>query len=95
MSLQFTGKIWFWRGPAPWFFVTVPALQSRDLQVISALVTYGWGMIPVQVRLGETEWETALWPKDDLYILPIKTSVRRAENLDIGDDVNVRLEVRL
>jgi len=52
-------------------------------------------MIPVQVRLGETEWETALWPKDDLYILPIKTSVRRAENLDIGDDVNVRLEVRL
>ena len=28
MNIEFTGKIWFWHGPAPWFFVTVPA-QSR------------------------------------------------------------------
>jgi hypothetical protein len=43
MHIELSGKIWFWRGPAPWYFVTVPARQSRDLKVISELVIYGWG----------------------------------------------------
>jgi hypothetical protein len=95
MNIEFNGKIWFWRGPAPWFFVTVPAAQSRDLKTISGLVTYGWGVIPVQVRIGKTGWKTSLFPKDGRYIVPIKASVREAENLDEGDNVTVRLEVRL
>jgi hypothetical protein len=95
MNIEFNGKIWFWRGPAPWYFVTVPAKQSHDLQVISGIVTYGWGMIPVYVQLGKSEWKTSLFPKDGRYIVPIKASVRKAENLDEGDKVSVRLRVRL
>ena len=95
MNIEFKGKIWVWRGPAPWFFVTIPATQSRDLKTISGLVTYGWGVIPVQVRIGKTGWKTSLFPKDGRYIVPIKASVREAENLDEGDNVTVRLEVRL
>jgi len=94
MIIEFTGKIWFWRGPAPWFFVTVPAEQSGDIKAISGLVTYGWGVIPVHVRIGKTEFKTSLFPKDDRYLVPIKASVRKAENLDIDDEVTVRLEVR-
>jgi hypothetical protein len=94
MHIEFTGEIWYWRGPAPWFFFTVPAEQSRDLQAISGIVTYGWGMIPVHVRIGKTGWETSLWPKDGRYIVPIKASVRQAENLEQGDKVTVHLEVR-
>ena len=93
--MEFSGKIWYWRGPAPFFFVTVPVKQSRDLKAIVGLVTYGWGMIPVIVRIGKTEWRTALWPKDGRYIVPIKVSVRKAENLEEGDKVTVRLEVLL
>ncbi len=93
MDLRFTGKIWCWRGPAPWYFVTVPAEQSHDLQEISGLVTYGWGMIPVRVRIGKTEWKTSLWPKDGHYIVPIKARVREAEGIDEGDKVIVKLEV--
>jgi hypothetical protein len=95
MHIEFNGKIWFWRGPAPWFFVTVPARQSRDLKAISGLVTYGWGVIPVHVRIGKTGWKTSLFPKDGRYIVPIKASVRKAEDLEEGDTVTVRLEVRL
>jgi len=95
MIIEFNGKIWFWKGPAPWFFVTVPVKQCRDLKAISGLVTYGWGMIPVNVRIGKTEWKTSLWPKDGRYIVPINTSVRKAENLEEGDKVTIRLEVRL
>jgi hypothetical protein len=94
MNIQFNSKIWFWRGPAPWFFVTVPAEQSEELNVISDLVTYGWGMIPVHVWIGETEYETSLWPKDGRYIVPIKARVREAENIDQGDKVTVRLTIR-
>ena len=94
MNIEFNGKIWTWRGPAPWYFVTVPAGLSRDLQDIMGFVTYGWGMIPVNVRIGKTEWKTSLFPKDGRYIVPIKASVREAEHLEEGDKVTVALEVR-
>jgi len=54
MSLEFSGKIWHWRGPAPYYFVTVPTKQCHDLKATAKLVTYGWGMVPVQVQIGET-----------------------------------------
>ena len=95
MNFEFNGKIWFWKGPAPWFFVTIPAKQSRDLKAISRSVTYGWGVIPVHVRIGKTEWKTSLFPKDDNYLVPIKASVRKEENLEEGDQVTIQLEIRL
>lgn len=93
MNIEFSGKIWFWRGPAPWYFVTVPAQQSRDLKAILKLVTYGWGMIPVHAQIGKTAWKTSMFPKDESYIVPIKTTVRKAENLTEGDTVTIRIEV--
>ncbi|HTX89791.1 MAG TPA: DUF1905 domain-containing protein [Anaerolineales bacterium] len=95
MNIEFEGKIWYWRGPAPWYFITVPAKECRDLTAISAIVTYGWGMIPVTARIGATEWKTSLFPKDGRYIVPVKASVRTAENLVQGDQVTVQLEIRL
>ena len=94
MNIEFSGKIFFWKGPAPFFFVTVPAQQSRDIKAISAIVTYGWGVIPVHVRIGKTEFQTSLFPKDGLYLVPIKASVRKAENLEEGDKVTIQLEIR-
>jgi hypothetical protein len=93
MTMEFNGKIWFWHGPSPFYFVTVPEEQSRDLKTISGFVTYGWGMIPATVRIGKTEWKTSMFWKNDRYIVPIKTSVRQAENIGDGDLVTVQLEV--
>ena len=94
MIFEFSGKIWFWKGPAPWYFVTVPAKQSGDIKDISGFVTYGWGVIPVHARIGKTGFKTSLFPKDGRYLVPIKASVRQAENLKEGDNVTVRLAVR-
>jgi hypothetical protein len=91
MVVEFSGEIWQWRGPAPYYFVSVPEEESLDLQVISSAVTYGWGMIPVLVRIGDTEWSTSLWPKDGGYVVPLKDMVRKAEGLDDGDIVTIRL----
>ena len=94
MHIEFDGKIWFWQGPAPWYFVTVPEQHSNDLKAIVGMVTYGWGMIPVTARIGKTQWATSLFPKDGRYIVPIKASVRKAEDLVEGDNVTVWLEVQ-
>jgi hypothetical protein len=95
MIVEFTGEIWFWRGPSPFHFVTVPAEESGELSSASSLVTYGWGMIPVSAAIGGTEWTTSLFPKDGAYLVPVKSSVRTAEGLDVGDIVTVRLTVGL
>lgn len=94
MNIEFNGNIWFWKGPAPWYFVTIPEKQCQDLKAIVKLVTYGWGMIPVDVQIGNTKWTTSLFPKDGSYIVPIKASVRKVEHLQEGDNVTIRLEVR-
>lgn len=94
LDIEFSGKIWYWRGPSPFFFVTVPAEPSDHLHNISSVVTYGWGMIPVTARIGETVFKTALWPKDGGYIVPLKEAVRRAEGLQEGEEVTIRLEVK-
>ena len=93
MHLEFNGRIFVWRGPAPYFFVAVPEQPSRDIKAISNFVTYGWGVSPVQARIGKTEWKTSLFPKDDRYLVPIKVKVQRAEDLKEGDDVTIGLEV--
>ncbi len=93
MQIEFTGSIWYWRGPAPFYFVTIPEEQSQEIQAISGFVTYGWGVIPVRARIGETEWQTSLFPKDGRYIVPIKASVRSAEDLDLDDVVRIQLSV--
>lgn len=95
MDIEFTGIIWFWRGPAPFYFVTIPTEPSHDIKTISSAVTYGWGVIPVQVQIGATTWKTSLFPKDDLYLVPIKASVRKAENIDEGDEVTIRLVIEM
>jgi hypothetical protein len=93
MELEITGDVWYWRGPSPFHFVTVPAEESEYLQDIARDVTYGWGMIPVRVRTGGTVWETSLFPKDGRYLVPLKDAVRRAEQIDQGDVVTLGLTV--
>lgn len=93
VTLEFSGPLRFWRGPAPWYFVTVPAQPSGTLKAASGLVTYGWGMIPVRAQVGGTEWKTSLFPKGGLYVLPVRASVRQAEGIGEGDLVTVQLDV--
>ncbi|MGQ9815583.1 MAG: DUF1905 domain-containing protein [Candidatus Roseilinea sp.] len=93
MLIEFDGEIWYWRGPSPYHFVTVPDQQSGDLRAIARSVTYGWGMIPVRARIGQTEWKTSLFPKNGRYIVPIRDSVRAEEQLEVGDRVTLCLEI--
>jgi hypothetical protein len=93
MDLEFSGEIIHWRGPSPFHFVTVPEEQSAAIEAVSSIVTYGWGAIPVKATIGRTDFTTSLFPKEDLYLVPIKDAVRKAEGLILGDEVTVRLRL--
>ena len=92
-ALEVTGEVWEWRGPAPYHFVSVPPELCDDVRDAAEVVSYGWGMVPVALRLGETAWTTSLWPKDGGYVVPLKDAVRAAEGVERGDVVTVLMEI--
>jgi hypothetical protein len=91
VNLEFSGELIHWRGPAPFHFVGVPEAESAAIKDVAALVTYGWGVIPVAARIRGTGWTTSLFPRDGRYLVPVKDAVRRAERLELGDVVPVSL----
>lgn len=93
MRLRFTGEIWYWRGPAPFHFVTVPPADSEMIGEVASVVTYGWGMIPASVTIGATTVSTSLWPKDGGYIVPIKKALQDRERVGVGDVVEIVLDI--
>lgn len=95
MDLTFTGEVWYWRGPSPFYFVTVPEDESAHIESVSTAVSYGWGVIPVEAKIGETEWRTSLFPREGRYAVPLKAAVRRAEGIDEGSEVAVRLTLHM
>ena len=94
MEVTFTGEIWYWRGPAPFFFVTVPDAEAELMKDEWGFASYGWGMLPVSVRIGATTFTTSLFPKDGRYVVPLKDVVRRAEQLDEGDIPSLTITLR-
>ena len=95
VELEFTGEVWYWRGPAPWYFVTVPDDHCGHLEALSGLVCYGWGMVPATATIGASTWRTSLFPKDGSYVVPVKAVIRRREHVDEGQTVTVQLTVTM
>ena len=93
MDWEFEAEVFQWRGPAPYFFVATPTHVDDFLHAHLGELTYGWGGVPAQARIGDTEVTTSLMPKDGVYVIPLKVALRRSEGIDDGDDVRVRLQV--
>lgn len=92
MDFQFEGAVVEWRGPAPFYFVAIPKQESVDIKFAAKGMEY-WGQVPVTVRIGETEFTTALFPKDGSYLLPLKDTVRKSAGLELDEIVAVALDV--
>jgi hypothetical protein len=93
VQLSFTGELIHWRGPSPFYFIPVPNEESHEIESISQLVTYGWGVIPVEVRVGKTTWTTSLFPKDGRYLVPVKNAARFAIGIELGESAEVTLTI--
>ncbi|KGF69985.1 hypothetical protein LL06_07710 [Hoeflea sp. BAL378] len=92
-SHSFEAELWLYPGEkAAWHFLTVPADISRRIRFFAGS-TNGFGSVRVRARIGETRWETSLFPDkaSGCYFLPLKADVRRAEGITTGDRVRVEL----
>ena len=94
MELTFTSVVIEWRGPAPYYYLPLPEESAEDVHDVRKLATYGWGVIPVAARIGETDFETSLFPKDGGYLLPLKDAVRKPAGITVGDEVTAELTIR-
>lgn len=94
MIFTFTASVWEWRGPAPYHFVSVPLEIAQEIKELASAVTYGWGMIPVAGKIGNTSFTTSLWAKNGTYAVPLKDALRKAEGISLNDTVSVELTLR-
>jgi len=94
LELRFSGRVIEWRGPAPYYYLPVPDEESADIREVAAMATYGWGVIPVEARIGETEFATSLFPKDGGYLLPLKDAVRKPAGITVDDEITVAMTIR-
>ena len=93
MDLDFTAELFEWRGPAPFYWLSIPEDGCEYVRAEAAQASYGWGAIPVRARIGGTEWETSLLPRGGGYVLPVKNAVRTAEQVGVGDTVGVAMSI--
>ena len=77
-DIKFDAEIVEWRGPPPYLFAVIPERHIADIRYAALSESYGWGVVPVVARIGASEFETSLFPRNGGYLLPIKVAVQRA-----------------
>ena len=92
MDFEFEGPVIEWRGPAPFYFVRIPEDESADIKFAAKGLEY-WGQVPVVVLIGDVEFATALFPKDEQYLLPLKDAVRKSAGIEVDQVLSVGLNV--
>ncbi len=93
MEFTFTAEMWEWRGPAPFYFLSVPEDQAEDIREAARVVSYGWGMIPIKAEIGGIAFKTSMFAKNGTYVVPVKSVVRVPLKLEVGDNVEVSFEL--
>ncbi len=93
------GIVWLWHAAPPakgsWHFLIIDAGAASQIRAASAGRGGGWGSVKVTANLGETQWQTSLFPHKQSggYMLPLKADVRKHEHVNEGDDIEVTLTI--
>lgn len=84
--------VWDAQQSSTWFFLALPPDVSDELR-LEAGEPRGFGSVRVEVTVGGSTWATSVFPSTErgVFVLPVKKAVRTAEDLQDGDQVDVRL----
>jgi Domain of unknown function (DUF1905) len=97
-----TATLWIWssdKAPASWHFLTLTGEVAEAIHALALMrrleygAKRGWGSIKVTATIGETSWQTSIFPEKDAdgWLLPVKAAVRKAEGLVAGDEIEVEI----
>ncbi len=88
--------MFLWPGKtANWHFLPVP--KEISLRINEQVPNRrGFGSVPVEVTIGETTWQTSIFPdsQSSTFILPVKAKVRKVEDIEAGESVTFTLVLR-
>jgi hypothetical protein len=86
-------QVWRWPGTYGWHFAHVDRKLNGKIRANSK--SYGSGFIKIRATVGNTSWDTALFPykKEDCFLISIKSSVRKKEDIFEGDKVKIKFEI--
>jgi hypothetical protein len=96
-AYKIRAKVWQYPGPAGWHFVTLSQKQSREIKSTFGMAHGGWGSLRVEASIGETRWQTSLFPdkKSGAYLLPSKAGVRNKERIQVGSVIGATIRIRM
>lgn len=102
LDFEITKRLVVYHGEkSAWYFLNVKGEEAAQVRFFTDPANTGrkrrgWGSVKVSATIGETTWETSIFPSKDTggYMLPVKKAVRTAEKLLEGNDVTVRLKIK-
>lgn len=86
-------KIFKWTGKGAWFFIRIEKETAEIIKDNFGMFAAGWGSLPVNVTLGNSTWKTSIFPDKGTYLLPIKSQIRKAEQIHESDTLYIHLEI--
>ena len=93
MRFAFSGTVFEWRGPAPFYFVATPSAISAEIEELKQELTYGWGVIPARITISSITVSTSLIPKNGTFYVPLKNEIRFPNLIEIGSEIEVVVEL--
>lgn len=95
VKYEFSAKTWHSSptGSCGWCFVCLPKDMSKGIRENLKFLEEGWGRMKATAKIGNSEWETAIWfdTKQDTYLLPLKATIRKKENIELDKEVVVTI----
>ena len=95
-TYEFDAELYVWASDgASWVFLDLPHGVTDEIDDGPREPRPGFGSVRVEVSVGSSTWRTSVFPskRKGTYVLPVKKAVRRAEGVEAGDVVRVRLSV--
>ena len=93
-SFKITGKLWIYPGIGSWHFLTVDKKTSKTIKSITSHLRRGFGSVKISAQVGKSKWQTSIFPtKDGEFLLPVKSSVRKVENLIADKKTTIQITI--
>jgi hypothetical protein len=92
-----TEKVFLYPGEsANWHFVPVTKTVGREIKEKYGKHAKGFGSLPVTVTIGQTTWQTSIFPDkySGSYILPLKAQVRKKEDVGVNEKIEFTIQLR-
>ena len=82
---QVSGEVKIFQVVNPWVYVSVPMEYTEMTRGLA-----NRGLVPITVKLDKSVWNTSLMPMGDCtHFIPLNAKVRKAENISVGDHVEL------